>query len=200
MQVAADDPAIDNPTKFVGQFYSEQKAGMYAESRGWQMKTDSDRGWRRVVPSPVPLRSVAGQTIRKLVQEGTIVIAAGGGEIPICVRENGDYEGLDAVIDKDLASAVIAHEIGAGILCILTSVDSVSVYFGQSNQRDLGTVTLSEMKKYFEEGHFPPGSMGPKVDAAIKFMESGGEMVTITSFNNARKAVFGEAGTRMVPN
>lgn len=198
MLVSADDPAIQNPTKYVGQYYNEEKARLYTETRGWNMKQDGDLGWRRVVPSPMPYHSVEAETIKTLVEAGTIVIAGGGGGVPVFIDDQGDYEGLDAVIDKDFASAVIAREIGAGILSILTSVDKVALNFGQLDERELGTVTLSEMKKYRNEGHFPPGSMGPKVDAAIMFLEGGGEMVTITSFANAQKAVYGRAGTRIV--
>ena len=200
MLVRADDPAMKNPTKFIGQFYDEEEAREYARARGWQMKKDADRGWRRVVPSPIPYHSVEAETIKQLVGSGTIVIAAGGGGIPVYVDGNGNYEGFDAVIDKDFASAVIAREIGAGILSILTSVDHVAINFGRSDEKKLGTVTLSEIKRYVSDGHFPPGSMGPKIEAAVSFLEDGGEIVTITSFNNARKALNGEAGTRIVPD
>ena len=199
MIVDYNDPAINNPTKYIGQFYSEEEASKFAKSRGWQMKKDADRGWRRVVPSPAPLKAVEAMTIKKLVEKGVIVIAGGGGGIPVYVDEKGNYEGLDAVIDKDLASAVIASEIGAHIFSVLTSVDKVSLNYATPEQKNLDTVTVSEIKKYFEEGHFPAGSMGPKIRAAVKFMESGGEMVVITSFANAEKAVKGNVGTRIVP-
>ncbi len=200
MLVDKDDPAIGNPTKFIGQFYSEQEAREFMKTRGWQMKPDADRGWRRVVPSPKPLRAVEAPTIKKLVMEGTIVIAGGGGGIPVYIDEKGNYEGLDAVIDKDLASAVIAREIGADILAILTSVPKVALHYSKPNQRELDTVTLSEIKKYYDEGHFPPGSMGPKIQAAIRFLEDGGQMVTISSIEEAREAIHGEAGTRILPD
>ncbi len=198
MLIHPDDPAINNPTKYIGQFYTEEEAGRFASTRGWQMKPDGDRGWRRVVPSPAPCHTVEAETIKSLVDKGTIVIAGGGGGIPVYIDSNGNYEGFDAVIDKDLASAVIGEEIGADFLSILTSVDRVAVNFGKENQKELDQVTLSEIKKYHREGHFPPGSMGPKIDAAIRFLERGGEMVTITSFDNAGKAIHGEAGTRIV--
>lgn len=200
MIVDKNDPAISNPTKFVGQFYTEEDARLFQETRDWQMKPDANRGWRRVVPSPTPLRAVAAETIKTLVSSGTIVVAGGGGGIPVFVEEDGSLEGMDAVIDKDLGSAVIAREIGAGILGILTSVDRVSLHFGTSRQRDLNTCRLSEMKRYYEDGHFPAGSMGPKIRAAIEFLESGGELVTITSFEHARSAIDGEAGTRIIPD
>jgi len=200
-QVLVDpkDPAIANPTKYVGQFYNEKESRLFTETRGWTMKKDSDRGWRRVVPSPVPYKTVEADTIRTLVTDGTVVIAAGGGGIPVHIDDQGQLEGIDAVIDKDLASAQLGREIGASILAILTSVDSVSINFGQPDQQQLGEVTLSQMKEYLAAGHFAPGSMGPKVEAAIKFLEAGGEVVTITSFRNACRALKGEAGTRIVP-
>jgi len=200
MLVRADDPAIKNPTKYIGQFYSEEEAREFAETRGWQVKKDANRGWRRVVASPVPYKAVPAETIKRLVEGGTIVIAGGGGGIPVYIDEKGNYEGIDAVIDKDLASAVIAREIDASILCILTSVDKVSLRFGEPDQQDLDTCKLSQIKKYFDEGHFPPGSMGPKIKAAMMFLENGGDLVTITSFNNAREAVSGKAGTRIMPD
>ncbi len=198
MLVKADDPAIKNPSKYIGQFYSEKEAKEFAETRGWQVKKDANRGWRRVVASPIPYKAVPSETIKKLVESGTIVIAGGGGGIPVYIDDKGNYEGIDAVIDKDLASAVIAGEIGASILCILTSVDKVAINFGEANQKDLDICNLSQIKKYYDEGHFPPGSMGPKIKAAIMFLENGGELVTITSFNNAREAVSGKAGTRII--
>lgn len=198
--VDKNDPAIKNPSKFIGQFYSARKAAEYQETRGWHMKQDADRGWRRVVPSPMPISTVPGPIIAGLVEAGTIVIAAGGGGIPVYVDDNGNYEGLDAVIDKDRASALLAGEIGAEILSILTSVDGVAIDFGKPEQQTLGRVTLSEMEEYAKAGHFPPGSMGPKVEAAMQFIRNGGEMVTISSLQDAQKAIHDEAGTRIVPD
>ncbi len=200
MLVDEDDPAIDNPTKFIGQFYSEEEAAAFTRTRGWQMKKDADRGWRRVVPSPIPYRAVEAPIIKKLVEDGTVVIAGGGGGIPVYIDANGNYEGLDAVIDKDFASAVIAHEIGADVLAILTPVKKVALNFGRPDQKELDTVTLSEVRRYHEQGHFPPGSMGPKIEAAIKFLEGGGKLVVISSLEEARKAIYGEAGTRIIPD
>ncbi len=200
MLVDEHDPAVENPTKYIGQFYTEDEAKIFTETRDWQMKLDGNRGWRRVVPSPMPITAIEAETIKKLVDSGTIVIAGGGGGIPVFVDQRGLLEGMDAVIDKDLGSAVLAKEIGAGILSILTSVDNVAINFGKPDQKILEQITLAELKQYYSEGHFPPGSMGPKILAAIKFLEDGGEMVTITSFQNARRAVVGEAGTRIVPD
>ena len=164
------------------------------------MKKDGDRGWRRVVPSPRPYHTVEAETINKLVASGTIVIAGGGGGVPVHVDDKGNYEGLDAVIDKDFASAVLGREIGADILIILTSIDKVAINFSQPDQQELNHCTLSQIKKYRDEGHFPSGSMGPKIEAVIAFLENGGEMVTISNFKDARKALSGEAGTRIVPD
>jgi len=196
--VAPDDPAVADPTKFIGQFYTEEDAKSFSETRGWQMKKDANRGWRRVVPSPTPLRTIESDTIKLLVESGAVVIAAGGGGIPIYIDHRNWYEGIDAVIDKDLASAVLAGEIGASLLSILTSVEAVAVNFGTPQQKNLSHVTLNEIKRLYHEGHFPEGSMGPKILAAIRFLENGGEVVTITSFENACKALRGEAGTRIV--
>ncbi len=200
MVVDPNDPAIANPTKYIGQFYTDGEAKLYSETRQWQMKQDADRGWRRVVPSPVPQKAIEGDTIKTLVDAGVVVIAGGGGGIPVYVDHRGLLEGIDAVIDKDLASAVLGNEIGAEILCILTGVEKVALNFGKPEEQELETVRLSELRKYVSEGHFPPGSMGPKINAAIKFLEGGGEMVTITSFKHARNAVAGRAGTRIVPD
>jgi carbamate kinase len=196
--VDPDDPDVADPSKYIGQFYTEDEARLFSETRGWQMKKDANRGWRRVVPSPMPLRTVEASTIKNLVEGGSVVIASGGGGIPVYIDHRNWIEGIDAVIDKDLASAVLAKEIGANTLSILTSVDAVAINFGKPDQKDLGQVTLGEVKALYEEGHFPRGSMGPKILAAMKFLQEGGEVVTITSFGNASKALRGEAGTRIV--
>jgi len=196
--VDPDDPDIADPSKYIGQFYAEDEAKVFLETRGWCMKKDADRGWRRVVPSPMPRKTVEADTIKSLVDSGTIVIAAGGGGIPVYIDQHDRYEGMDAVIDKDLASAVLAREIGARVLSILTSVDAVAVNFGKPDQKDLDQVTLAEIRSLYDKGHFPAGSMGPKILAAIKFLEDGGDIVSITSFANACKALRGRAGTRIV--
>jgi len=197
MLVHPDDPDVANPSKFVGQFYTEEQAREFQKTRGWQMKKDADRGWRRVVPSPVPYRTIEAETIKLLMDSGTVVIAAGGGGIPVYIDHRNWYEGLDAVIDKDLASSVLAGEIGAEILAILTSVEAASINFGKPDQQRLGRVTLGQIKEYYEAGHFPRGSMGPKIQAAIRFLEHGGRMVVITSLENAGLAFKGEVGTRI---
>jgi len=196
--VDKNDPSMKDPEKYVGQFYDYKTARKYVKERGWQIKKDSDRGWRRVVPSPIPLEIVEADQIKTLMDLGTIVIAAGGGGIPIYIKENGDYEGVDAVIDKDRASAVLANAIGAKLLMILTSVDQVALNFGKLDQQFLGEVKYAEMKKYLKQGHFPPGSMGPKISAALMFLEQGGKKVIITSIDKAYDAVDGSAGTTII--
>ncbi len=193
-----NDPQIADPSKFVGQFYSETDARKFALERNWVVKKDSDRGWRRVVASPQPLSVVESDTIKALVDKGTIVITAGGGGIPVYIDGKGNLEGEDAVIDKDLASAVLGKDIGSEILIILTSVDRVAINFGKSNEQWLDKMTVTDAKKYLKDGHFPAGSMGPKIQAAVQFIENGGREVIITSFNNAGRALDGAAGTRIV--
>jgi carbamate kinase len=198
--VDRDDPAFANPTKYIGQFYTEDEAERYARERSWQVKRDGDRGWRRVVASPRPKSIVEGPVIRAMVQGGAIVIAAGGGGIPVHYEPDGTIEGSDAVIDKDRASAILAKEIGAQEFIILTEVDNVALNFGKPNQQALSRVTIAETKQYLADGHFPAGSMGPKVEAALAFMEDGGEKVIITSIEKAAAALDGNAGTIIVPN
>jgi carbamate kinase len=194
--VDKDDPSIQNPSKPIGPYYkAEDVAGLKA--RGWTVKDDAGRGFRRFVPSPIPRAIVNQRTIRQLVQQGTIVITAGGGGVPVCVESDGRYEGVDAVIDKDRASAVLARDTGAGTLLILTQVEKVALNYKKPDQQDLATLTLADARKYMAEGHFAAGSMGPKIEAAIQFLEDGGEQVIITSLEKAGAAVQGLAGTRI---
>ncbi len=196
--VDENDPAFKNPTKFIGQFYDKEKAEQLKVEMGWEAVAQfpNDDRWRRVVPSPTPIALIEGPAVKKLVHSDTIVIAAGGGGIPV-IRKEGRLVGVDAVIDKDFAAAVMAREIEAQLLIILTDVEKVSLNFGKPNQTELGDVTLLEIKRYFAEGHFPPGSMGPKIQAAIKFLENGGRKVIITSLEKGFEAVVGDAGTRI---
>ncbi len=198
--VAKDDPSIKDPSKYVGQFYTGEEAKRLAEESGWTVKRDANRGWRRVVASPMPLTCVEKDIIRLLLDNNAIVIAAGGGGIPVYIDEQLGYEGVDAVIDKDRASAVLGREIDAEVLVIVTGVDQVALNFGQPDEKKLGRVTVSEMKKYLAEGHFPQGSMGPKVEAALSFIENGGREVIITSLELAAEALAGTAGTRIYPD
>lgn len=197
--VDANDPSIINPTKFVGPFYNENQAKRLSELFNWVIREDAGRGFRRVVPSPKPIKIVNSRIIKQLVDQGVIVIAAGGGGIPVYIEIDGTYEGVDGVIDKDIASAVLAIDIKADILAILTAVDYVYLNYNKPEQKRLERMTLSEAKKYLGEEHFPPGSMGPKIEAAIKFLEAGGREVIITSLENAKKAFFEDFGTKIMP-
>ncbi|MBN2227759.1 MAG: carbamate kinase [candidate division Zixibacteria bacterium] len=198
--VDRNDPQIAHPTKFIGQFYTEEQAHRFTKERRWVMKPDANRGWRRVVPSPQPLSVVESETIKTLVEQGTIVIAVGGGGAPVYIDEKGNYEGLDAVIDKDLASAVLGRDINSEILMILTSVDKVAINYGKSDETLLHDITLSQARQYYDEGHFPPGSMGPKIRAAMQFIQDGGKEVIITSIANAGRAFDAGVGTRIRPD
>lgn len=198
--VDRDDPSVQNPTKFIGQFYTEKQAGQFARDRGWQVKKDGDRGWRRVVPSPIPREIVPAPAIKTLVEQGVIVIAAGGGGIPVYLKEDGTLEGMDAVIDKDRAAAVLAQQLEASLLVILTDVDRVAINYGSPEQRFLDRLTVGEAVGFLKEGHFPPGSMGPKIEAAINFIQSGGHEVLISSISQAAAALAGKTGTRIVPD
>jgi carbamate kinase len=195
VEVDPNDPELANPSKFIGQFYSEQEAVLFQTERGWVMKEDSNRGWRRVVASPIPKRIVEGRIISQLVESGVIVIAAGGGGIPVYVEKDGTLEGVDAVIDKDRASALLANQIAAEVLIMLTGIDKVALNFGKPNQKLIDQMTSSQAAEYLGQGHFPAGSMGPKIEAAIDFLDKGGKKVVISSIDKAAEAVFGNAGT-----
>jgi carbamate kinase len=197
--VDKNDPAIKNPSKFIGRFYSKEEAEGLVKENGWVVKKDSNRGYRRVVPSPIPKEIVEKKTIKTLVENGVVVIAAGGGGIPVYHNENGTLQGIEGVIDKDRASAVLARDIQAELLLILTGVEKVALNFGTLLQKELDRITLSEARQFLAEGHFPPGSMGPKIEAAISFLESGGKEVIITSIDKAYEAVKGKAGTKIIP-
>lgn len=196
--VDRDDPSILNPTKFVGPFYKKEQVEELTKTRGYIIREDSGRGYRRVVPSPLPKKIVEADTIRRLVHEGVIVITVGGGGIPVYREKDGRLEGVDAVIDKDLASAILAQEIGADELYILTGVDQVALDFNKPTQRFLDVMTIEEAKHYLAEDQFPKGSMGPKIQAAINFLEKGGKQVIITSVERMSEALQGKTGTRIV--
>ncbi|RSN69640.1 carbamate kinase [Candidatus Korarchaeum cryptofilum] len=193
--VDRNDQAFRNPTKFIGPWYSEEEA-KEKDKLGWVMKYDVGKGWRRVVPSPDPIKQVEIEAIRRMVDSGIIVIASGGGGIPVVDEE--ELEGVDAVIDKDLAGERLASSLGAEIFMILTDVEKVAINFKKENQRFLDVLTLEEARKYYEEGHFPPGNMGPKVLAAIRFVERTGKTAIITSLDKAIDALDGKTGTRIV--
>lgn len=198
VEVDPNDSAFAEPSKPVGPFFSKDEAESVTRELGWKMKEDSGRGWRHVVPSPPPRHIVDISLIRILARRGTVVIAGGGGGIPVVRGPKGVRHGVSAVIDKDLTSAHMASVLGIGVLAILTAVPKVAINFGTPEQRWLDTVRLSELKALKQAGHFPPGSMGPKVDAAIRFLESGGERVVIGQLNEAMAALAGETGTHIV--
>jgi carbamate kinase len=199
-QVVVDrnDPSIKNPTKPIGPFYTKEQAERLAREYHWVVREDSGRGFRRVVPSPIPRGIVEWEIIKSLVESGTIVIAAGGGGAPVCLEEDGTFEGVDAVVDKDRASAVLGKDIGAEILVILTTVDKVFLNYKKPDARPLSWISLTEAERYLTEGHFPSGSMGPKIEAAIQFLESGGKQVIITSLELVTEALEGKAGTKII--
>jgi carbamate kinase len=201
-QVLVDqhDPALVNPTKYIGPVYTPEQARKFIADEGWVMKQyDAPERWRRVVGSPKPLGIVNRRAIRELVQSGMIIIAAGGGGIPVYRDPELGLEGVDAVIDKDRAAAILAHDIEAEEFIIMTAADAVYLDFGKPTQRKLSRLRVAEAKQYLAEGHFPEGSMGPKVEAAMKFVEGGGEKAIICALNEADKALSGESGTVFVP-
>jgi carbamate kinase len=200
MLVAKDDPSILYPTKFVGPFYKKDQIEELQKKRGWVIKEDPGRGYRRVVPSPIPREIVEKNIITSLVEKDIIVIAAGGGGIPVYREESGWLEGVDGVIDKDLGAAVLARDVGANELLILTAVAQVAINYRKPGQKNLSHLTVSEAKKYLEEGHFPKGSMGPKIEAAINFITEGGEKVLITSIDNSVDAIINNSGTVITEN
>ncbi|MCL5039060.1 MAG: carbamate kinase, partial [Firmicutes bacterium] len=195
--VAEKDPAFQNPTKPVGPFYTREKAEKLIQEKGYVMKEDSGRGWRRVVPSPNPLAILEADVIKDLVNREVLVIASGGGGVPVMKRPDGSWQGLEAVIDKDLAGENLAREVGADILLILTDVEKVALNFRQPNEVRLERVTPEEGRRYQKEGHFKAGSMGPKMEAALRFVESGRDLAVITSLDKAVEALEGKTGTRV---
>jgi carbamate kinase len=196
--VDPNDPAFREPTKPIGPAYSAKEAAIKREHDGWAMVEDSGRGYRRVVPSPHPLRIVEADQIGALVNAGFVVIAVGGGGIPVVENATGGYQGVEAVIDKDLASALLAISLQIPLLVLSTGVERVAIHFRQPDQRELDQLTLSEARRYLAEGEFPKGSMGPKVEAAITFLEQGGSEVLITSPASLERAFVGRSGTRIV--
>lgn len=195
VEVDKSDPAFQNPTKPIGKFYSEEEAKIFQAEKGWVMKEDpKKRGWRRLVPSPKPMNVIKKDLIKQLVNEGHIVIACGGGGIPVYRHPDNSLEAIEAVIDKDLASALLAKQINADAFYILTDVPKVSINFMKPNQVDLDELSTTEARKYLEEGQFPAGSMGPKIEAAIEFVEATGKEMIIT---DARELQNPKCGTKI---
>ena len=198
VEVDPDDPAFANPSKPIGYFYTEQEAKALQEELGWQMREDSGRGWRHVVPSPRPKHIVDISLIQTVAKSGAVVIAGGGGGVPVVRSGRGQRHGVEAVIDKDRTSALMANVLHIDDLMILTAVPRVAINYGKPDQRMLDRVTLSQIRAWHAEGHFPPGSMGPKIDAAMQFLEGGGRRVMIGRLEEALPVLRGEAGTHIV--
>jgi len=195
--VSADDPAMQHPSKPIGPFYSKADAEDKRRQLGWSIVEDAARGYRRVVPSPEPVEIVELDAIRSLMEKGALVVSVGGGGVPV-VSDHGELHGVEAVIDKDRASALLAAELGVDSFIISTDTDYVYLNYKKPGQRPLTLVTAEEMKKHLLEGHFPPGNMGPKVESVLRFLENGGHEAVITSFEHLREAVMGSAGTHIV--
>jgi carbamate kinase len=194
--VDQDDPGFQHPTKPIGPFFSQGRAKRLAEARGWDVAEDSGRGWRRVVASPVPIEVVEWPQVKALLRDKQVVIACGGGGIPVA-RSHGLLHGVEAVIDKDLAAALVGSLVNAKTLLLLTGVEKVAVDFGKDTERLLDTMNVVEAKAHMADGQFPAGSMGPKVDAAIRFVEGGGRQAIITSLDKTAEALAGTTGTRI---
>lgn len=199
VEVDPKDPAFANPSKPIGSFLDEAEALHRRDTEGWDVREDAGRGWRRVVASPMPMRIVELDVIQRLLDAGVVTIAVGGGGIPVAADENGDLKGIAAVIDKDLASAMLASRVGADLLLISTSVEQVALNFGTAEERSVDEFTLAEVKHYLEQGtHFKEGSMAPKMRAVVQFLEAGGTEALITNPENLERAMAGETGTRIV--
>jgi carbamate kinase len=196
--VGHDDPAFKNPTKPIGPFYSREDGEKMARDKGWVVIEDAGRGYRRVVPSPRPLEIVERRAIERAIAAGAIVVAVGGGGVPVIRDSEGRLKGVEAVIDKDRASSVLARQIKADVLAILTEVERVALNYGKAGQRDLDVMTVAEARKYLGAGEFPPGSMGPKIESAIEFLEAGGEVAIITKPELLPEALEGRRCTRIV--
>jgi len=198
VEVAADDPAFKHPSKPIGTFMTEEQAKIRREKDGWDVVEDANRGWRRVVSSPAPMRIVELDAVKTLLAAGVVVITVGGGGIPVVANKSGDLEGVAAVIDKDLAAALLASQIGAELLLISTAVEKVALDFGKPSQRWIDHMTLAEAKRYLKEGtHFAAGSMGPKIQAVIGYLERGGKEAIITTPEKMERALAGEGGTHI---
>lgn len=197
--VDREDPAFKNPTKPIGSFMEEAQARGKIKTEGWTMVEDAGRGWRRVVPSPIPQRIVEADAIQSLIRAGFVVVAVGGGGIPVIETPDGNLVGVEAVIDKDFGSSILASMIDADLFLISTAVEKVAINFNKPDQKWLDKLTTSEAKQYIEEGHFAKGSMLPKIQAILKFMELGGRQALITDPEHIMEALQGKTGTWIVP-
>lgn len=198
--VDKNDPAFQNPAKPIGSFMDEAEAQRRVEQDGWSVVEDAGRGWRRVVPSPKPKKIIEISAVRTMLSDGICAITVGGGGIPVVEDENEDLYGVEAVIDKDFASSLLAQDIGADLFLISTAVPQVYLNFNKPGQRAINVMTVSEAKQYIEEGHFAKGSMLPKIQAIIEYLEAGGKEALITTPENISAALRGETGTRVIPD
>lgn len=199
IEVDPNDPAFKRPTKPIGPFFTRYRAEALERDLGWTMREDSGRGWRHVVPSPRPVRILNVATIAHLLDAAPVVIAAGGGGIPVVRGRDGQWRGIDAVIDKDFASSRLASDLNADLFIILTGVAKVAIDFGKPTQKTIDRMTLAEADRYLAEGHFPAGSMGPKIEAASQFVRQSGKSVLITDVEHVREALDGKDGTYVTP-
>ncbi len=197
--VDRDDPAFENPTKPVGPFFTAYRANVLMQEHGWQMVEDAGRGWRKVVPSPRPRRILDAALMRRLVDSGALLIAGGGGGIPVYQDVGGYFRGVEAVIDKDYVASILARELDADLYIVLTQVPMVAENFGRPNQRWIRTLPSAKAWEMMEQNQFPPGSMGPKIRSALEFVEATGKEVLITDEESLKKALSREAGTFLVP-
>jgi carbamate kinase len=197
VEVDANDPAFKRPSKPIGPFFTRYRAETLARDYGWSVREDAGRGWRKVVPSPRPLHILNVASIRAALGAANVVIAAGGGGIPVVRGRDNQWRGIEAVIDKDYASALLAAELEAELYVVITGVEKVAIDFGKPSQKWLDRMTLSQAEKWLAEGQFPPGSMGPKIEAAIDYVKRQGNEVLITDIDHLREALEGEAGTRI---
>ena len=199
VEVDAADPGFKRPSKPIGPFFTRYRAEALERDLGWTMQEDAGRGWRHVVPSPRPLRILNIRTIERMLESAAVVIAAGGGGIPVVRGRDGQWRGVEAVIDKDFASALLAAELKAELYIVLTGVAQVAIDYGKSSQRFVDRLTIAEAQRYQSEGQFPAGSMGPKIEAALQFVRSTGRQVLITDVEHLRDALEEKAGTLIVP-
>src|SRR5260370_15456433 len=199
VEVDVNDPAFKRPTKPIGPFFTRYRAEALERDLGWTMREDAGRGWRHVVPSPRPLRILNTGVIERMVESASVVIAAGGGGIPVVRGRDGQWRGIEAGIDKDFASALLAAELKAELYVILTGVPKVSLDFGKPTERAVDRMSVEEAERHLRDGQFPQGSMGPKIEAAIQFVRASGSEVLITDVEHLRDALEGRAGTRIIP-
>ncbi len=193
------DPSFSKPSKPIGPFMTEEEALQHEQEDGWRVGEDAGRGWRRLVPSPTPLEIIELPAIRTLLDSGALVIAAGGGGVPVVYKPDGTLRPRPAVVDKDAASCLLATELGASAFIISTDVDKVALNFGTPEQVDIDRMNMADCRRYLEEGHFAPGSMRPKIESALKFLEQGGKEVIITQPHHLEGALQGISGTHIVP-